>query len=288
MKTLKVLFKLLICIGLYCFISSCQADINTEDEHQIVLDPAYEDLLASISHFEQVNSFVIDAPTRKINWGFVVAADATPIILGSRFGKVGILAGAVLGIMNSFFIAIFDNDNNEISEDQGHLGAVWEEEIARLKELDIDNVEIVGAVHNAVLQQLLQESVNIDYSIISDWELFNITALKVAEYLPEESTDISESQFQELMMSFPDSREYRDYDTFESACLNDYPGFEEDFTVASKVLKTIIAQETEDQLDNYEKGIIQLIKDSSIPEESKKGLIGTVSVQKASREFWYD
>lgn len=41
-------------------------------------------------------------------------------------------------------------------------------------------------------------------------------------------------------------------------------------------------------LDSYEKGVIQLIKDSSIPEASKKGLIGTVSVQKASREFWYE
>ena len=90
------------------------------------------------------------------------------------------------------------------------------------------------------------------------------------------------------METFPISRNYNDLDSFEGACYSKYPSLSEDFTVAFRVLSTIAAQKTEEQLDRYEDGVIQLIKDSSISEESKKGLIGTVSVQRSSKDFWYD
>ena len=111
---------------------------------------------------------------------------------------------------------------------------------------------------------------------------------KVANYFPEEASIFSQSEFEQVMSSFPDSRNYIDYESFEGACISNYPDLEEDYIIASRVLSTIIAQETEKQLDSYEEGVIRLIRDSSIPKESKEGLIGTVSVQKASREFWYD
>jgi hypothetical protein len=288
MKMTKNTFKLFVCVTLYCAISGCRADIESKDDHQMVLDPAYEDLLTTISCFEKENHFVTDVPTRKAPWGFVVAADASPLVLGTGFGNVGIFMGAVFGIINSLYVAFFVNNEFELMENQRLSGINWAEEVVCLKEHEVDNTEIVGAVHNAVLQQLFYESETVDYSEVSDWELYKIIEQKVADYLPEESTSITQSQYQQLRELFPDSREYIDFDAFANACLNDYPGFEEDYMVAFRVLSTIIAQDSDEQLDSYEKGVIQLIKDSSISEESKKGLIGTVSVQKASKEFWYE
>lgn len=114
---------------------------------------------------------------------------------------------------------------------------------------------------------------------MSDWEFFSIIEQKGAIFPPEESTSISQSQFQQLMTTFPDSRNYTDLDSFEGACVSFYPEKENDFIIASRVLSTMIAQESEDQLDSYEMGVIQLIRDSDIPQESKTGLIGTVSVE---------
>ena len=290
MKLNKVIFKLFVCTTLFSSILSChRTDINTAEEPQGVMDPAYEELLNSIGRFEQEDLFVKTAPTRKKGWGLVVAADAIPVLLGTGFGGVGIFGGTVLGIMNSFFIALFDRDQYATQEWIGvNCGVDWVEEFVKMKGKGTENTEMVGAVHNAVLQQLLLESESTDYSEVSDWELFEIIEQKVVQYLDSEPSGISQTQFQQLMQSFPDSRNYMDFDTFANACLNDYPEYEDDFTVAFRVLSTIIAQKTDEQVDSYEQGVIQLIKESSIPEESKRGLIGTVSVQKASKEFWYE
>ena len=288
MNSIRFFFKLSIVICFFCFISSCQANIQIEDDNQMVLEPAYEDLLTSINLFEQDNDFVIDPPTRKINWGFVLAADATPVVIGLKWGNVGLFTGACLGIVNSFIVGIFFPSNSEEISTSGVMGVDWKQEAELLKNIEIDNLEErVGVIHNAVLQQLMIESETVDYSSFTDWELFQIVEQKVAEYLPEEQF-VTRTQFDEIMETFPISRNYNDLDSFEGACYSKYPSLSEDFTVAFRVLRTIAAQKTEEQLDRYEDGVIQLIKDSSISEESKKGLIGTVSVQRSSKDFWYD
>lgn len=288
MNTIRFFFKLSIGICFFCFISSCQANIQIEDDDQMVLEPAYEDLLTSINLFEHDNNFVIDPPTRKINWGFVLAADATPVIIGSKWGNIGLFAGACFGIVNSFIVGIFFPSCSEELSTSGQMGVDWKQEAELLKNIEIDNLEeMVGVIHNSVLQQLMIESETVDYSSFTDWELFQIVEQKVAEYLPEEQF-VTRTQFDEIMETFPISRNYNDLDSFEGACYNKYPSLSEDFTVAFRVLSTIAAQKTEEQLDCYEDGVIQLIKDSSISEESKKGLIGTVSVQRSSKDFWYD
>ena len=284
MKSTKCL---LLFLPFFLVLSGCHDDKTIDDEYIEVMDPAYEELLTSISCFEKENHFVVDAPTRRIKWGFVVAADAAPIIIFSGFGGIGVFTGTAFGIMNSFYLALLDRDVS-YKKNYRNLNDNWENEVVKLKSLGVDNNEVIGTVHNAVLQELLQGCEIVDYSKNTDWELFKIIEEKVAKYLPEESTIHSEYQFQQMMKAFPDSRKYIDYASFEGACLNDYPEFKEEFTVALRVLGSIVAQDNEEQLDSYEKGVIQLIKDSSIPEASKKGLIGTVSVQKASREFWYE
>lgn len=284
MKTIMFFFNLFICISFFCFVIGCQANIKIDDDQEMALDPAYEDLLSSISRFEQDNDFAVDPPTRRINWGFILAADATPVVIGSAFGGVGLFGGACFGILSSFFVATLDR-----SLEKEQSGMDWTKEAEVFNNIQIDDAaEAVGVIHNAVLQQLIQESVTVDYSKYSDWELFSIIEQKVADYFPDGSAIVSKSQFQTIKESFPDPRNYSDLDSFEGACLSDYPSLMEDFTVAFRVLSTIVAQQTDDQLDHYENGVIQLIRDSSISEESKKGLIGTVSVQKASKEFWYE
>lgn len=288
MKSVKVIFRLLVYLALYFSISGCQTEVKIEEPQTVALDPAYDNLLTSISLFEQENNFATDPPTRKKRWGFIVAADAVPLVIGGSFGGTGWIVGGILGILNSFYVALFENNDMVMMDPLGQIGPDWSERVVSLREQNIDNTQLMGAVHNAVLQQLIQESSDINYSQMSDWELFSIIQQKVSNFLPEESASISQSQFQQLMTTFPDSRNYTDLDSFEGACLSFYPEKENDFIIASRVLSTMIAQDTEDQLDSYEMGVIQLIRNSDISQESKTGLIGTVSVQKASREFWYE
>lgn len=288
MSFMRFLLKLSICICFCCFISCCQANTQIEDDNQMVLGPAYEDLLTSINLFEQENDYLIVPPTRNINWGFVLAADAIPVIIGSACGNIGLFMGACFGVVNSFIAGIFPPDSYGKLSTSGIMGVDWKHEAEFLKTIEIDNLEeVVGVIHNSVLQQLMTESETVDYSSFTDWELFQIVEQKVAEYLPAERF-VTRTQFDKIMETFPISRNYNDLNSFEEACYCKYPSLSEDFAIAFRVLGTIVVQKTEEQLDCYEDGVIRLIKDSSISEESKKGLIGTVSVQRSSKDFWYD
>ena len=279
MKT-NIVLRLLSCLFvLGCFSSCLSNPVDEIEKRQENLDPAFEELLASIDSFEQENNYATDAPTRKIHWGFVVAADCVPLVLLAATDIWGV--GLGLGVINSFFAAIFEMGYSEVNW-QRPDGFLTDSSMAMVNEDD------AGTIHNLVISNLIQEMDVEEFHEMSDWDLFNLIKNEMTEYLPDESIDMTRNEFQQLMQSIPDPREYVGYDSYESAVFAAHPELADELTVTFRVLRTVLAQETEELAESYTQGVMQLIRESSIPNASKQGLISSISVQKASKELWYE
>ena len=276
----NLLTKTFFCFLALLCISSCESSPElVEDSQQESLDPAFEELLVAIDSFEQENNFNIDSPTRKINWGFVVGCDSVPLVL---FGSVGMWGvGLGIGILNSLYSAFFEAGYTEVVPDPENTTTFFP---------DTQIADNAGALHNAVICDIFEEKDEEEEEIaeMSDWELFCTVRDAVLEYLPEESLGITEREFQQMMNTIPDPRVYSDYDSYESAVLTMHPELQNELTVFYRVLPTVLAQDTEVLTESYVQGVTEIISNSSIPNDSKQGLISGILVQKASRFLWYE